>query len=131
MRVLPALVLQPTSRAARVLDEAVAVGVRRAVDPGERALDRRPQLAHEGAVAGALGVAAGQHDEQRRGIDAAVVEAERHLAEVGHLAAAHLVQDLAGAGIGLGVLDAALVGGEPAQHALGERGVGPQHLAAR
>ncbi len=61
----------------------------------------RPQLAQRFDVAGALGIEAGQHDEQRRRIDAAVVETERHLAQRRHFAAAHLVQDFSGLGIGL------------------------------
>ena len=60
----------------------------------------RPQAADEVEVAGALQVGAGQHQEERRRIDAAVVAAERHLAERRHLAAASLVQDLAGLGVG-------------------------------
>ena len=44
--------------------------------------------------------------EQRRRIDAAVIEAERHLAQRRHLAAAHLVQDLAGLGVGRGIVGA-------------------------
>ncbi len=45
------------------------------------ALERRPQLVDQREVAGARGVGAGQHHEQRRGVDAAVVAAERHLAQ--------------------------------------------------
>ncbi len=51
----------------------------------------------------ALEIGAGEHDEQRRAVHAAVVAAERNFAEFGHLAVAHFVQDLAGLGIGLGV----------------------------
>ena len=51
-------------------------------------------------VAGVLGVEPGQHHEQRRRIHAAVIEAERDLAQRRHLAAAHLVQDFSGLGVG-------------------------------
>ena len=110
MAVLPALVDQPIGVAAAVFDEAVAVAVAVGLEPAQRRLDVRPELEHGGEIAGPLEVGAGEHDEERRGIDAAVVAAERHFAELGHLAEAHLVQDLAGLGVGggvdLGCLDA-------------------------
>ena len=56
------------------------------------------------AVAGALVVRGGQHDEERRRVVAAVVAPERDLAERRHLAVAHLVQDLAGLRVALGVV---------------------------
>ena len=67
-------------------------------------------------------VRAGQHDEQRRRVDAAVVAAERHLAERGHLAVAHLVQDLAGLGVALGVDLGRLRRGQKREHAARELG---------
>ena len=45
--VLPALVRQPRLGSARVLDEAVAIEITSLVDPRQRALDGRPQLADQ------------------------------------------------------------------------------------
>ena len=98
--ILPALVGKPLLGGALILDEAVLVGIAGAVDPLQRRLDRRPQLGQRFVVAGAFDIKAGQQNEQRGRIDAAVILRERHLAQRGHLAAAHLVQDLAGLGIG-------------------------------
>ena len=50
-------------------------------------------------IAGALEIGARQHDEQRRRVDAAVVAAERHLAELGHLAVTGFMQDFAWLGV--------------------------------
>ena len=91
----------------------------RRVDPGQCGVDVWPQRGECRDVAGALEVGAGQHHEQRRGIDAAVIAAERHLAQLGHLAAAHLVQDLAGFGLVLRVERGRLLLREEAQHAAG------------
>ena len=59
----------------------------------------------------------GQGHEQRRGVDPAVVAAERHLAQGAHLAAARLVHDLAGLavleGAGLGRLAHGQIGQDP------------------
>ena len=59
----------------------------------------RPERPQRLGLPGAVQPGAGQRHEQRRRIDAAVVAAERHLAQFRHLAVAHLVQDLAGLGI--------------------------------
>ena len=98
--ILPALVGQPLLGGAPIFDKAVLVGIAGTVDPLQRRLDRRPQLGQRFVVAGALDIEAGQQNEQRGRIDAAVILRERHLAQRRHLAAAHLVQDLAGLGIG-------------------------------
>ena len=128
VRILPALVDQALLVGAVILDEAVAVGIARPVDPAQRRFDVGPQLAQRFDVAGVLGVEAGQHHEQRRGIDAAVVQAERNLAQRRHLAAAHLVQDFSGLGVGERIEILGLIGGEPPQHAFGDAGIAPQHL---
>ena len=82
----------------------------------------------QGEVAGARGIGAGQHDEQRGRVDPAVVAAERHLAQPRHLALARLVHDLARRRVvearGLG----RLMGGQILQDAAGQRRVEPQHL---
>ena len=77
---------------------------------------------HGGEVAGAVEIGAGEDDEERRRVDAAVVAAEGDLVQLGHLAEAHLVQDLARLGVGGRVDAGGLGGGELAQHAAGDRG---------
>ena len=126
--VLPALIGQALLGGAIVFDEAVAVGIAGAVDPGQRRFDVRPQRRDGLVVAGPLGIEAGEHDEQRRRIDAAVIEAERDFAERRHLAAAHLVQDLAGLRVRGGIVGGGLERGEPAQHAARDAGIEPEHL---
>ena len=126
--ILPALVGKPLLGSALILDESVLVGIAGAVDPLERRLDRRPQLGQRCLVAGAFDIKAGQQDEQRGRIDAAVILRERHLAQRGHLAAAHLVQDFAGLGVGERIRGLGLEEGEPPQHALGNARIDPQHL---
>lgn len=76
-RILPALMDQPVGAVTCVLDRTVAILVAVAVDPGEGEVDVGPDGLDEGAVAGALIVGAGKHDEERRGVGAAVVAAER------------------------------------------------------
>ena len=73
----------------------------------------------------------GEEEKERRRIDGAVVAAERHLAQVGHLAMASLVQDLAGLGIGLRIELGRLRGGERAKHAPRHRWIHPQHEHGR
>ena len=82
-------------------------------------------------VAGAVVVGGGEQEEQRRRVDAAVVARERHLAERGHLAAAHLVHDLAGLGVLGRIVAIRLSRGQEAQHAARERGVEPEHRVRR
>src|SRR5690606_1867608 len=101
VRVLPALVREPPRRLARVLDEAVAVLVAVLIDPRERTLDVRPEPPEMLEVAGLLEIAGREHDEERRRVDRTVVQAERNLLAHGHLAAAHLVHDLAGLGVAI------------------------------
>ena len=98
--ILPALIDQTLLVGAVILDEAVAIGIARPVDPAQRRFDVGPELAQRLDVAGVLGVEPGQHHEQRRRIHAAVIELERNLAQRRHFAAAHLVQDFSGLGVG-------------------------------
>jgi hypothetical protein len=80
----------------------------------QRRFDRGPQFGKRRLVAGALDVEAGEQDEKRGRIDAAVILRERHLAQRGHLAAAHLVQDLARLCIGERIGGLGLEEGKPA-----------------
>ncbi|MNI08814.1 hypothetical protein D3C73_618630 [compost metagenome] len=127
-RVLPALVRQASVGRTRVVDQAVAVAVAVVAYPARRRDQMGPQGAHRLIVVGALGVGAGQGDEQTGGVDAPVVEAEGHLAQHAHLAAARLVHDLAGGRVHEGVGLGRLARGQIGQHPLGQAGVDPQHL---
>ena len=98
--VLPALVDQAILVGAVIFDEAVAIGIARSVDPAQRRFNVGPKLAQRLDVAGVLGVKPGQHHEQRRRIHAAVIQLERNLPQRRHFAAAHLVEDFSGLGIG-------------------------------
>src|SRR5437870_1405117 len=86
--VLPALIGKPELAGAPVLDKAVIVGVAGTIDPLQRRLDRRPELREQFLIAGALDIEARQQDEQRSGIDAAVILRKRYFAQRRHLAAA-------------------------------------------
>jgi hypothetical protein len=68
----------------------------------------------------------GKEDEQRGRIDRAVIEAERDLAGLRHLARPHLMQDLAGLGIRVALFGARLRRGEELQHAPGQCRIGPE-----
>ncbi len=88
-------------------------------------------MTQRGEIAAALQIGAGQHDEERRGIDAAVITAERHFAQLGHFAVTHLVQDLAGLGVGGGIEGGRLVGGKMQQDAARQRRIEPQRFQRR
>ena len=124
--VLPALVDEAVERLAVIFEKAVAIGIAETPHPAERRLDMRPDPPDELEVAGPLVIARGQQHEERRGIDAAVIMRERDLAQGRHFAAARLMQDLAGLGIGRRVGRDRLMGGEIAQGAGGEPRVEPQ-----
>ena len=126
VRILPSLVDEALRVAAGVLDEAVAVGVAVVVDPAQGGFDVGPDRLDERPVGGAFVVGARQEHEQRRGVDAAVVAAERDFAEGGHLAAARLVEDLARLGVALGIDFRGLVGGQIGQDAAGQGRVEPE-----
>ena len=128
VRILPALVREAFLAHAVIFDEIVAVGVGRPIDPAERRLDRRPQFLQRGEVAGAVEIKSRERDEQRRCVDAAVVALERDLAQRRHLAAAHLVHDLAGLRVVRRVDDGGLGRGKPAQHAARHARIEPQHF---
>src|SRR5690606_23154105 len=67
-------------------------------------------------------------DEQRRGVDAAVVVTEGDLSEIRHLAPPALVEDLAGGGVPLWDLLRRLVGGEVADDAPSQVRLEPEAL---
>src|SRR5947199_1649291 len=98
-RVLPAHVLVALRGARPVLLEAVAVEVAGAVDPLEAAERRLPVLAKQRIVAQPLPRLVQDDQVERRGVGGAVVRRVRDQTEVGELAGAHLVRDLAGLGV--------------------------------
>ena len=82
-------------------------------------------------VARAIEVAARQHHEERRGVHAAVVAAERDLAERGHLAAPGLVQDLARLGVAGRIGPRRLGRGQRHQHAARDGRIRPEQRERR
>ncbi len=129
--VLPALIGETAIGLALIVQQTVTVLVADTRDPLCRALQRRPQLVDQGEVPRAFRIGAGQHDEERRAVDAAVVQRERHLAGGGHFTLAHLVHDLAGRGVTKRRIVARLMFGEKAQHACGQIRLQPQRLQRR
>ena len=122
-RVLPALVGEPARVASAVVDEAVPVGVAGSGDPVDGAADGRRQALERRLVdrppPPRLG---GQADEERGGVDGAVVAApgrERAAAAV----PAQLVEDPTGLLLRGRVVLAALEVGEAGQHPSGEGAV--------
>ena len=111
-RVAPALVAQPHARAPLVLDEPVAVGVARAVDPAQCGVDGRPLQFEPVEVARPHGELGDQQQPQRRGVHRAEVRRVRHGAHGGELAAPQLVHDLARLLLAEGAVLGALAAGE-------------------
>ena len=85
-----------------ILDKPVLIGIAVFVDPIRRQFDVRPQRLDEFQVASPPVISARQHQKQRRGIDAAIVSAERNFTRGGHFPFAGFVQDLSRLGIPLG-----------------------------
>src|SRR6185369_16045384 len=131
VRILPALVGEPAVRLTVVFDKAVPVPIAVLADPAQGRLDVGPDFKKRVVVPGALEIQTREQKKERRGINRAVVAAEWHLTQVGHLAVASLVQDLAGLGIGLWIERGGLRGGERAQHPLRHRWIHPQHEQGR
>src|SRR4051794_29818372 len=120
--VLPALVDQARLRASRVVEEAVQAAVQTALDPGSGLKQVRPDLIHQRRIPGALLIGSGEHYKERRTVDSAVVLLEGHLLQYGHLAAAHLVHDLARLGVAKGRFLVRLGARQKAQYAGGQAG---------
>ena len=128
--VLPALVAEPLRRAARVLEEAVAVEVGVTVDPGERRLRGGQERVHRRGVAGPALVLREEDDEERRRVRRAVVGRVRHLARRRHLPEPHLVRDLPGLGVARRVVLARLEPREEAERVARDVGGGEERLEA-
>ena len=99
LRVLPALLQESSARPARILDEAIAVRVTRLIDPLQCRLQIGPDVPQELEIRGALVIGSREHQEQRGGVDTAVVAVEWDFAQPRHLALAHFVQYLARLGV--------------------------------
>ena len=110
------------------LHEAVAVQVAELVDPAQRPAQRGLELAHEVVVGGPAPGLGEQHQEERRGIDRAVVAREPDL---GRAPAPQLVDDLAWLGVDARVVVLGLQVGEHAQRGVRELGPEDERLQAR
>src|ERR1700741_888770 len=96
LRVFPSLLEQAGLGLSGVLDEAISVDVAEAVDPVERGLNIWPDAFEKLDVCCALIVGGSEKDEERSGINAAVVESEGDLAKLGHLSFSGVLPDLTG-----------------------------------
>ena len=94
VRVLPPLMNQPRLASSFVGDESIAVSIGVFGNPIERSEHVRPELVDEVDVPGALEIGVCKHDEERRGVGAAVVTTKRHFSKRRHLAASHFVKNL-------------------------------------
>ena len=130
-RVLPALIDETLLGIARMAQETVGILPGMPVDPVERCADIRPQSTDGGRVCGALPVFARKQNEQRGRVDAAIVAAERHLAQTRHLAGARLMHDLAGLRVVHRIDLRGLQGSKPRKHATRQRRHAPQQVQRR
>ena len=119
-----------------VLDVAVAVPVAEVLDPGEGAVGVGQQAGQLLGRQPPPGQLAEQHDEQRRGVDRAVVGRATLQGERVRAVEAGLVHDPAGLLLGPGVDVLALEVGQRLEHAEGQRGIdrqrhqrGPERVA--
>src|ERR1043166_3371077 len=78
--VLPALIDQPRRRLPVIFNKPIPIGIAVTVDPAQRRRYVRPYPSNCLEIAGAREILPGEHYEQRRRIDTAVVPAERYLA---------------------------------------------------
>jgi len=101
--VLPALVYQPIRGVPEILDETVAIPVPITFHPAQGRLDIGPDRLDEVTVVRPLVICPSEHDEERGGVDSAVVAAEWDLAKGSHFAFAGFVQDLTRLCISTGV----------------------------
>jgi hypothetical protein len=121
-RVLPALVVVAVARPRLVLLEAVAVAIAGLVDPGHRGLDVGEVALDDRDVAEPVVEVRDDDHEEARGVVGAVVGLERQDAQLGELAVADLVGDLAGLHVPLGVVPGRLERREATQRPHGELG---------
>ena len=86
-RIFPTLIGKPLFSSAPILGEAVIIDVGRAIDPIQGRFNHRPQFGEQSVITGALRVQSREQNKQGRGIDAAIIKAERNLLQRGCLAA--------------------------------------------
>ena len=127
--VLPALVAQPPLGGAEVAQEAIRTAGLRHANPGHGTVEGRPQAADEVPIVAAQQVVTRKHQKQGRGIDTAVIAAERHLSEGRHLPQPGLMEDLAAFGITDRILVAGLLIRQEPQNAPCQPGLHQEHLA--
>src|SRR6266540_3699299 len=116
-RVLPALVAQAVIGGALVFEVAVTIGVAVLVDPRQRRVGGEKERVELTAAMAPPAELREEHDEQRRRVDAAVVDAPAAERQRRVLAEAHLVQDASGLLLRDGVHAMALEPGEGLQRA--------------
>ena len=126
LRIFPSLMDEPVLRPAAVLHKAIAIEISRTINPLQRTLDIRPDLCDEGLIARPFVIGSGQHNEQRRRVDAAVVAAERNLIEGRHFSLACLMQNFANLGILLREHLPRLGRRQIGQHTPGDAWIDPQ-----
>jgi len=95
IRILPALIDKARRVLPRIFDKAVSIRVAERVDPLQSRVDIRPDRGDRFDIPGPVEIHASQHDIERRGIDGAVIEPERHFAQTRHFPVPGFMQDLA------------------------------------
>ena len=115
----------------RIFDKAVSIRVAKRVDPLQTRLDIRPDRGDRFDVPGPVEIHASQHDIERRGIDGAVIEPERHFAQTRHFPVPGFMQDLAWLRAGERIEGFCLGRGEKMQNTFRDGGIQPQEQHGR
>src|SRR5262249_52723433 len=131
LRILPALLHESGRGLTVVCHEPGFCRIAVLIDPAQCALNIWPDRRDELKVAAAHIIGVGKHDEERRGIHAAVVLPEGDFTERGHFAMARFVEDLAGFRVSFGYIFSRLCGGEKPEHAPSHARIDPKHLQRR
>src|SRR5262249_22726780 len=96
---LPPLMQEAVVRLTLIFHKAISIPVTITVYPVESSSQIGPERFYESAVAGPLVIRARQKDKQRGGVDTAVIAAEWHFLQRGHLAITCFVEDFPGFGV--------------------------------
>ena len=115
----------------RIFDKTVSIRVAEGVDPLQSRLDIRPDRGDRFDIPGPVEIHASQHDIERRGIDGAVIEPERHFAQPRHFPVPGFMQDLAWLRAGERIEGFRLGRGEKMQNPFGDGRVEPQEQHGR
>src|SRR6185436_20744301 len=89
-------------------------------NPRERQLDVRPEAPNKLKVSGPFIIGSCQDDEQRRDVDASIVQSKWNFFEGHHFPLPRFVKNLAGLRISLWIIDAELMSGQITEHPLGQ-----------